>query len=130
MDGQARHHLIYRLALEAFIGPCPPGMEGCHNNGDAADDRLENLRWDTKSSNARDSVWHGTHDRAKRTHCPNGHRLAPPNLMSAASKGGRRQCLACNRAHSYANWSRRVHGIALDHKALADDYYSRIMQAA
>lgn len=53
--------LVHRLVLEAFVGPCPEGMEGCHNNGDPADNRLANLRWDTKSANAKDSIRHGTH---------------------------------------------------------------------
>lgn len=58
-----RHHwkLIHRLVLEAFIGPCPDGMEACHNNGDRTDNRLENLRWDTRSANQKDAVRHGTH---------------------------------------------------------------------
>lgn len=52
---------IHRLVLEAFVGPCPPGMEGCHNDGNPANNRLDNLRWDTKRSNGRDRVDHGTH---------------------------------------------------------------------
>lgn len=51
---------IHRLVLETFIGPCPDGMECCHNNGDASDNGLENLRWDTKSNNAKDGFKHGT----------------------------------------------------------------------
>ena len=53
--------LVHRLVLEAFVGPCPPGMEACHNNGIKTDNRLGNLRWDTKSANAMDAVRHGTH---------------------------------------------------------------------
>lgn len=52
---------IHRLVLETFVGPCPPGMECCHNNGDPADNRLENLRWGTRKDNILDSVRHGTH---------------------------------------------------------------------
>lgn len=51
---------IHRLVLEAFVGPCPPGMLGCHNDGNPTNNRLDNLRWDTPKSNARDSVLHGT----------------------------------------------------------------------
>jgi len=53
--------LIHRLVLETFVGPCPAGMEACHNNGVRTDNGLENLRWDTKSSNNKDAVQHGTH---------------------------------------------------------------------
>lgn len=52
--------LVHRLVLEAFVGPCPPGMEACHNNGNPADNRIENLRWDTRKSNHADKVRHGT----------------------------------------------------------------------
>ena len=52
--------LIHRLVLETFVGPCPKGMEACHNNGIRTDNRLENLRWDTRSNNAYDAVKHGT----------------------------------------------------------------------
>ena len=49
------------LVLEVFVGPRPDGMEACHNNGDPSDDRLENLRWDTRKSNHADKRTHGTH---------------------------------------------------------------------
>lgn len=68
----SRH--IHRLVLEAFVGPCPEGMEACHNNGDASDNRLENLRWDTRSNNHRDKIRHGTLPdmRALSARCPRG----------------------------------------------------------
>ena len=50
---------IHRLVLETFVGLCPKGMECCHNNGIKTDNRLENLRWDTRSNNAKDAVKHG-----------------------------------------------------------------------
>lgn len=53
--------LVHRLVLETFIGPCPVGMEACHNNGNRQDNRLANLRWDTHSNNVKDAVKHGTH---------------------------------------------------------------------
>jgi hypothetical protein len=90
---------IHTLALEAFVGPCPPGMEGCHNNGDGLDNRLSNLRWDTKSANSRDSVRHGTHVRTRRTHCPRRHPLVAPNLVASQAALGRRMCRACHQTH-------------------------------
>ena len=51
---------VHRLVLKAFVGPCPEGMEACHNNGDAWDNRLENLRWDTRKNNHQDKIKHGT----------------------------------------------------------------------
>ena len=52
---------VHRLVLETFIGPCPEGKEACHNNGNRLDNRLSNLRWDTRSNNIRDAVRQGTH---------------------------------------------------------------------
>jgi len=36
-------------------------MQCCHNDGNPANNRVENLRWDTVSSNANDRVRHGRH---------------------------------------------------------------------
>lgn len=57
---------VHRLVLEAFVGPCPEGMEGCHNNGDPHDNRVENLRWDTHSANMADMIVHGTSPKGER----------------------------------------------------------------
>jgi len=60
-DGVRYARRIHRLVLETFIGPCPEGMEACHNNGIRTDNRVNNLRWDTSSANHLDAVRHGTH---------------------------------------------------------------------
>ena len=65
-DGGVKRFLSYTLVLTAFVGPRPKGMEGCHNNGIPADNRLSNLRWDTKKGNMADMVLHGTHNRGER----------------------------------------------------------------
>jgi hypothetical protein len=59
-DGHRRICWVHRLVLEAFVGPCPDGMEGCHDNGDPGDNRLANLRWDTHAANCADRDRHGT----------------------------------------------------------------------
>lgn len=57
---QSVNKLAHRLVLETFIGPCPEGMEACHNNGDGFNNTLDNLRWDTQKANGEDMVKHGT----------------------------------------------------------------------
>jgi hypothetical protein len=52
--------LVHVLVLEAFVSPRPAGMYACHANGDPADNRLENLRWDTHAANTEDARQHGT----------------------------------------------------------------------
>lgn len=50
---------IHRLVLDAFVGPCPPGMECAHLNGIPSDNRLENLRWCTPAENYADRIRQG-----------------------------------------------------------------------
>lgn len=59
--------LVHRVVLEAFVGPCPDGMEACHYPvQDRACNAICNLRWGTKSSNQRDRVFHGTDARGEK----------------------------------------------------------------
>jgi len=57
--GKYRPYRVHHLVLWAFVGPCPPGMEGCHKNGKSKDNRLSNLRWGTSLSNSADQIRHG-----------------------------------------------------------------------
>ncbi len=59
-NGKEKWFLIHRLVLEAFVGPCPKGMQCCHNNGNPKDNRVVNLRWDTNKNNIKDSIDQGT----------------------------------------------------------------------
>lgn len=59
-NGRSYPRTVHRLILEAFVGPRPSAMVCCHQNGDKHDNRIENLRWDTKQQNAEDSRRHGT----------------------------------------------------------------------
>ncbi|HET6910528.1 MAG TPA: NUMOD4 motif-containing HNH endonuclease [Mycobacteriales bacterium] len=96
-DDSRRGFLVHHLVLEAFVGPRPVGMEGCHWNDDPADNRVENLRWDTRSANQRDSVRNGTHRMARVTHCPQGHPYTPENTY--AYPAGNRACRECRRIY-------------------------------
>lgn len=92
-NGRLRGVQAHVLVLEAFIGPRPsPEMDACHGNGDPSDNRLENLRWDTKSANAFDTVRHGTHPQARKTHCKAGHEFTADNTDTSE---GQRRCKAC-----------------------------------
>jgi HNH endonuclease len=63
-NGQ-EYRQVHRLVLEAFAGPCPPGRECRHLNGNPADNRLSNLAWGTHVENMRDRIRHGTQSRHK-----------------------------------------------------------------
>lgn len=52
---------LHRLVLETFVGPCPKGMEGCHDPDPTRTNcRLNNLRWDTRKNNHDDKRSHGS----------------------------------------------------------------------
>lgn len=93
--GRVRNALVHRLVLEAFVGPCPPGMVACHQNDVATDNRLANLRWDTHKANVEDSKRNGGFRRVsqRRDACGRGHDLTLEGARYA--RNGR--CVLCNR---------------------------------
>jgi len=56
-------YLIHRLVLETFVGPCPIGMESCHNDGNPGNNFIRNLRYDTSKNNMQDQIKHKTRAR-------------------------------------------------------------------
>lgn len=58
-QGRRKTAYVHRLVLELFVGPCPRGCECRHLNDNPRDNRLENLRWGTRSENMRDAVRNG-----------------------------------------------------------------------
>jgi hypothetical protein len=128
-DGQNYNRFVHRLVAAAFIGPCPPGLEVCHNDGDCSNDTPGNLRYDTTSENVLDSVRHGTHPQTRRTHCPRNHQLIAPNLVPSVLRKGGRSCLACHNARGNVHVAKRA-GRPYDFVAFADAQYARIMATA
>jgi len=58
--GKSKMEFVHRLVLLAFVGPCPEGMEACHDpDPDPSNCRLNNLRWDTHIANKVDQMRHG-----------------------------------------------------------------------
>lgn len=57
---QLKRIRLSRLILMSFVGPCPNGMECCHGPSGETDDRLSNIRWDTRLENCKDKARHGT----------------------------------------------------------------------
>lgn len=70
-NGKRFSFSVHSLVLNAFVGVCPEGMECRHLNSVRFDNRLENLKWGTKSENGQDRVKAGnqisgtTHHEAK-----------------------------------------------------------------
>lgn len=65
-DGKSRRFMVHRLVLQAFVGPCPEGMETLHRNDTPGDNRLENLRWGTHAENIEDMKRNGNFNSGRR----------------------------------------------------------------
>lgn len=119
---------VHRLVLLTFIGPPPPDMECCHNNGDPADNRLINLRWASHLDNMDDKRRHGTHHNTIKTACSQGHLLQHPNLKRwNLEVKGHRRCLACDRART-AQYEAKLAGRPFDFSAVVAHKYAEIME--
>lgn len=122
--------LVHRLVLDAFCGPCPEGMQGCHEDDIPTHNYYpENLRWDTPSANRLDSVRNGLHHQARKTHCPTPgvtHLLQQPNISPSGLRKGSRDCLACSRARRPYKTA-RARGETVEFSTIADAKYAEIM---
>ncbi|HET8744630.1 MAG TPA: NUMOD4 motif-containing HNH endonuclease [Ramlibacter sp.] len=65
-QGQTATRAVHLLVLEAFAGPCPPGMECRHLDGDKGNAALANLVWGTPTENGQDRLRHGTQAQGER----------------------------------------------------------------
>ena len=94
---------VHSLVIEAFAGPCPEGLEVRHLDGDRLNPTLSNLAYGTKAENVRDSIRHGTHSEARKTHCPSGHEYTAENTYVTPKRPDARYCRACHAEHSRAH---------------------------
>lgn len=95
-DGRGSTKLVHKLVAEAFIGPCPRGMEVRHGDGNYLNNRASNLSYASHSINMFDRRRHGTDHEANKTHCKHGHKFTPANTYINTVSGAR-QCRACAR---------------------------------
>lgn len=109
-DSQPWTAKVHVLVLTAFTGPRPPGREGCHGDGNPANNTLGNLRWDTTSANRRDAMRHGTWGppppRARR-----GEQNGTARLTESAVRDIRRRWVAGEHQHVLA----AAYGISQSH---------------
>lgn len=103
-DGRKRNLLTHALVLEAFVGPRPPGMQGCHFDDDHANNNLANLRWDTPAANSRDLIRNGRNWQVAKRHCPQGHEYTPAN--TSFRRNGHRRCKTCHREAEKARYDK------------------------
>jgi hypothetical protein len=93
---------VHGLETLAFFGPRPDGLEVCHWDDSPSDNRLFQLRYDTKGGNQRDQVRNGRHHYANKTHCPQGHPYDEENTIIGRRGDGStfRMCKICQYARS------------------------------
>jgi hypothetical protein len=106
--GEQQNVLIHRIVLEAFVGPCPGGMEACHENDIPFDNRLSNLRWDVRSANSADAVRNGKHPKTAKTHCPRGHEYSVENTYRRPGAPNKRYCRICTREKNRVRGRKRA----------------------
>lgn len=97
-NNQPQPLLVHILVMRAFIGERPERYDICHYNGDGHDNRLSNLRYDTRKANHADKIRHGTNYRNHTLQCPQGHDYIP----------GRRHCRECARAANKRSRQQRL----------------------
>lgn len=86
-DGSIKQIYIHHLILEAFVGPCPKGMECCHGLGGPADNRLENLRWGTHGENIKDKLLTGTQPMGSGIYCSKLREADIPVIRARCANG-------------------------------------------
>lgn len=78
---------VHQLVCEVFLGQRPEGMEVLHGPAGIKDNSLNNLRYGTKSQNAKDRMRDGTqHDRSKKVIREDGEVFS--SLTAAAKASG------------------------------------------
>lgn len=69
-NGEYRQVFVHTLVLEVFVGPRPAGTEACHYpDPNPSNNRVQNLRWDTRKANHRDSIRLCRHSHGERHGC-------------------------------------------------------------
>ena len=89
---------VHRIVCEAFHGPPPEDKPlVLHRDGNKSNNEASNLRWGSQSENIQDSLRHGTHREARKTHCIRGHPFDKENTY--VTPKGHRRCVKCRAIH-------------------------------
>jgi hypothetical protein len=124
-DGKHYSRPAHCLVLEAFVGPCPLGMEACHfPDTERSNNRLDNLRWDTRSENMRDK-FRDTMGRSEKAcvRCGVLKPLAEFFTDARAVDGRKTSCKPCHTEQAHATRDR-------DKKRLANRLWMKRYRAA
>lgn len=90
--GISKSETVHSLVAQAFLGPRPGGADVRHLDGNRRNNHVSNLAYGTRSENIQDSVRHGTHPQASKTHCKQRHEYSQENTGGSPRA---RQCKTC-----------------------------------
>jgi hypothetical protein len=97
---------VHVLVLTTFVGPKPdPRMIALHADDDGKNNRLDNLRWGTRSENGKDAVANGKNFWANRSQCHRGHEYTEENTKWMPS--GFRRCRECWRINARERYAKK-----------------------
>ena len=103
--GKQHREFAHRMVARVFLGPCPPGEQVCHYDGNRRNCSLSNLRYATPKENQADKIRHGTIPRGERHHQAKITESAVMDIRksrgretqaSIARRHGLSQCVVCN----------------------------------
>lgn len=101
---------VHKLVLEAFVGPCPLGMEACHYpDRTKTNCSLANLRYGTPKENSDDQLKHGTRQRGEK----NGHAILTEKQVLAARRDRVKKRMSIKKLASVHGCSRQSMSDAL-----------------
>lgn len=95
-EGKSVSVRVHRAVALAFLGERPAGAEVRHLDGDAHNNRVENLAWGSHAENVQDTVRHGRHGPGRTAVCPRGHVKFDPLPMNRC-----RECRRIREARRY-----------------------------
>lgn len=100
-DGERTSSTVHKLVMNAFVGPAPEGQEIVHIDGNASNNRRDNLKWGYRSETSQIILKKGNHVHKRKERCPRGHLLEMPNLTAHSVGRGWRSCLSCHKTHKH-----------------------------
>jgi hypothetical protein len=100
----SRNYKPHVEVMRLFVGPRPEGLDIRHLDGNVDNAHIANLRYGTRAENTRDTLEHGNHNHARKTHCKRGHEFTDENTYR--DKKNRRYCRICVRAAGRASYAR------------------------
>lgn len=75
------HHYVHRLVAQAFLGPCPAGLEVNHRDGNKRNNRSDNLEYISHLANVHHAIAMGLSDPGENA------RMAPRKLSDEDVRG-------------------------------------------